>query len=87
MSIAELFALPNEEWMTESLCSQTDPEVFFPEKGGANRTAKAICAACPVFDLCRDYALTHDEYGVWAGMSEHDRRGSKARAALAKEAS
>lgn len=28
-----------------------------------------ICAACPVRQTCLDWALAHDEWGVWAGTS------------------
>jgi WhiB family redox-sensing transcriptional regulator len=30
-------------WQADALCSQTDPEAFFPEKGGSTREAKKIC--------------------------------------------
>ena len=30
-------------WQTDALCAQTDPEAFFPEKGGSTRDAKRIC--------------------------------------------
>jgi len=37
-----------EGWRTEALCAQTDPEIFFPEKGTPARAALRVCAACPV---------------------------------------
>ena len=30
-------------WQADALCAQTDPEAFFPEKGGSTRDAKRIC--------------------------------------------
>ena len=30
-------------WQGDALCAQTDPEAFFPEKGGSTREAKRIC--------------------------------------------
>src|SRR5699024_7323634 len=30
-------------WQERALCAQTDPEAFFPEKGGSTREAKKIC--------------------------------------------
>lgn len=63
-----------EPWMADALCAQTDPEAFFPEKGGSSRAAKKVCAECPVRAECLAYALEHGErYGVWGGMSERDR--------------
>ena len=35
--------------------------------------ALALCSACPFVDECRDWALTHDVYGVWGGTTEDDR--------------
>ena len=30
-------------WQERALCAQTDPEAFFPEKGGSTREAKKVC--------------------------------------------
>lgn len=62
-------------WMDDALCAQTDPEAFFPDKGGSTRAAKAVCAACPVRQQCLDYALAHRETsGIWGGLSALERR-------------
>ena len=66
------------EWAADALCAQTDPELFFPEKGGATWEARRVCAGCPVRAECLDYALAHDErFGVWGGESERSRRRLK----------
>lgn len=62
-------------WQADALCAQTDPEAFFPEKGGSTRDAKKVCGACPVKQQCLEYALANDErFGIWGGMSERERR-------------
>ena len=62
-------------WQERSLCAQTDPEAFFPEKGGSTREAKRICSGCEVRAECLEYALAHDErFGIWGGLSERERR-------------
>jgi len=62
-------------WQADALCAQTDPEAFFPEKGGSTRDAKRICAACEVRAECLEYALANDErFGIWGGLSERERR-------------
>ncbi|MCH9732162.1 MAG: WhiB family transcriptional regulator [Actinomycetia bacterium] len=67
-----------DQWQERALCSQTDPEAFFPEKGGSTREAKRICMGCEVRDECLDYALAHDErFGIWGGLSERERRRIK----------
>ena len=30
------------EWHDKALCAQTDPEAFFPEKGGSTREALSL---------------------------------------------
>ncbi|UOQ56460.1 WhiB family transcriptional regulator [Leucobacter allii] len=62
-------------WQTDALCAQTDPEAFFPEKGGSTREAKRICESCEVRSECLEYALENDErFGIWGGLSERERR-------------
>jgi WhiB family redox-sensing transcriptional regulator len=68
-------------WQEEALCAQTDPEAFFPEKGGSTREAKRVCSRCEVRLECLEYALGHDErFGIWGGLSERERRRLKRRA-------
>ena len=68
------------EWHERALCAQTDPEAFFPEKGGSTREAKKVCTGCEVRGECLEYALEHDErFGIWGGLSERERRKLKRR--------
>jgi WhiB family transcriptional regulator, redox-sensing transcriptional regulator len=69
-------------WQERALCAQTDPESFFPEKGGSTREAKRVCLVCEVKAECLEYALAHDErFGIWGGLSERERRKLKRRTA------
>ena len=68
-------------WQERALCAQTDPEAFFPEKGGSTREAKRVCLSCDVRVECLEYALSNDErFGIWGGLSERERRRVKKRA-------
>jgi WhiB family redox-sensing transcriptional regulator len=76
----DLISTPGDEdqWQERALCAQTDPEAFFPEKGGSTREAKRICLGCEVKDSCLEYALANDErFGIWGGLSERERRRLK----------
>lgn len=79
----EIWDIINEDdgafaWQNEALCAQTDPEAFFPEKGGSTREAKKVCQECTVRTECLEYALAHDErFGIWGGLSERERRKLK----------
>ena len=79
LDLNDIFGLPEEQsWQERSLCAQTDPEAFFPEKGGSTREAKKICTGCEVKAECLEYALGHDErFGIWGGLSERERRRLK----------
>lgn len=68
-------------WQERALCAQTDPEAFFPEKGGSTREAKRVCLSCEVRVECLEYALSQDErFGIWGGLSERERRRLKRKA-------
>lgn len=69
-----------DHWRADSACRDADLNLFFPAgvTGPAERQireAKAICAACPVRQTCLSFAIeTNQEYGVWGGTTEDERR-------------
>ena len=69
-----------DNWREESACRDLDANLFFPagETGPAAlqiAQAKTICRACPVREACLDFALvTHQDYGIWGGTTEDERR-------------
>lgn len=85
------------EWVADARCAQTDPELFFPEKGGSSKEAKAICARCTVAAECLDYALAYESRGsevgvptsyptgIYGGLSARERRAIRQQ--LSEEAS
>ena len=56
-------------WQERGLCIQTDPEAFFPEKGGSTREAKKVCLSCEVRSDCLEYALGSNEILVYGVVS------------------
>jgi WhiB family redox-sensing transcriptional regulator len=74
-----------EPWQAWAACRGADTNLFFPqgETGEAEEQiaqAKAICARCPVRLACLDYAITtRQEYGVWGGATEAERRSIRRR--------
>lgn len=77
-SAGELSLMADDQgvgWQERALCAQTDPEEFFPEKGGSTREAKKVCLGCDVRNDCLESALANDErFGVWGGLTERERR-------------
>ncbi len=69
------------EWQLHGACRGKDTELFFhpegergPSRSNREAAAKSVCAACPVRLQCRAHALaSHEPYGVWGGLSEHER--------------
>ena len=63
------------EWQANARCSEVDPEIFFPERGGSSKAARAVCNKCDVRMQCLEYALNNKEqFGIWGGTSERERR-------------
>lgn len=69
------------DWRASALCSQVDPELFFPEedRGRAYElqvaAAKRICVACPVRAACLEFALRALPFGIAGGLAPEERRG------------
>ncbi|WP_342673760.1 WhiB family transcriptional regulator [Actinospica robiniae] len=71
------------DWQLAGACRTETEELFFGpvaireerrEKSRRIREAKRVCARCPVWELCRGYALENEEeFGVWGGLSELER--------------
>lgn len=63
-----------DEWMTDAVCAEVDPDSFFPEKGEKSREARKLCNTCPVATECLAYALRHDiRYGLYGGLTARER--------------
>ena len=71
-------------------CRNHEPNTFFYDDGmkglrklERKRAALAICGMCPVRSQCLEYAvLSGEEWGVWGGVDEDERRRLRSRAAL-----
>ena len=65
------------DWALDGLCTQVDPDLFYPPMGGDPEPAKRVCAVCPVRLECLRHALNTNEMGVWGGTTESQRRRMK----------
>ena len=78
-------AIPLTNWKEAAACKGEPADVFYPETEAAAMPAKAICARCPVSDLCLSVALRNNErHGVWGGKTERER--ARLRRSIAKAA-
>ncbi|MDX5568457.1 WhiB family transcriptional regulator [Streptomyces sp. ID05-04B] len=61
-----------------------DADLMFETNAASVALAKSICAGCPVRPACLAWALdAGEEYGVWGGKSEAERRAILRRRAAA----
>lgn len=71
--------MSDSSWMKRGACATSDVDMFPTTDAGA-KAAKALCAGCPVVDVCLEWAITQrEEHGVWGGMTESERGNAKTR--------
>ena len=70
-------------WQDAAACRGPNQAIFFPpprlerrtDKRQREQRAKEICAACPILDVCRGYALEiGEQHGIWGGLTAKERR-------------
>ena len=67
----------SEDWREEAGCKGVNTSVFFVHESDPNASelpAKAICWRCPVKDICLEYALLHEDHGIFGGLNAKERR-------------
>jgi hypothetical protein len=68
-------------WHKLGRCAETDPDLFFPNKGEPSDAAEAICNTCPVKNTCLVAAIdTKEQHGVHGGKTVHGRKRMSPRA-------
>ena len=70
--------MESQSWRRRAACRDAPAELFFPTKGRTLpeiEDAKRVCATCPVQRECLEFALlTRQEFGIWGGTTEPERR-------------
>jgi WhiB family redox-sensing transcriptional regulator len=71
-----------EKFWEGAACAGSDTNLFFDpdddrltkrERTYRENAAKRICASCPIKPRCMNYAITHNQQGVWGGLTEKER--------------
>jgi WhiB family redox-sensing transcriptional regulator len=63
-------------WLSEAVCREVDPELFFGDTFHDVALARQVCARCPVIEECLEDAFaTDDTYatGVRGGLTGKQR--------------
>jgi hypothetical protein len=68
-----------QEWRQYGNCAKLEPEeaddFFFLGRGGSPMKARQnFCDGCPVKQNCFEFAIVHDENGIWGGATEKERK-------------
>lgn len=68
---------------TEASCAGIGEIMFFPMPNDDEDEStarfidvdgvKKICAACPVQQACAEWAIHHEKYGIWGGLTPLER--------------
>lgn len=70
------------KFFEKARCKNYSTDIFYPEKYNQRKfppkiykSAKNICAKCPIQLQCLEYALENGEiFGVWGGKSPPERK-------------
>ena len=77
---ADAARLEGRVWVDLAACKDSDPELFFPERGeqAKGQAAKQVCASCRVQTQCRELAVggaasREEDHGIYGGTTPHER--------------
>jgi hypothetical protein len=63
---------------SNAACTHSSPDLFFPESPldeyFAIKAIQVICDGCPLKTECNEYADRYRLEGIWAGVSESERK-------------
>lgn len=72
---AEALAQVETPWRQRAACRHMETEVFYPrEPDFVPAEVAAVCSGCEVREPCLEWALEAEDFGIWAGLSEEQRR-------------
>jgi WhiB family transcriptional regulator, redox-sensing transcriptional regulator len=77
---AEVAPEEGRGWLDLAACKDSDPELFFPERGekAKGQAAKQVCAGCQVRQQCQDLAVRaassrEEDHGIFGATTPHQR--------------
>ena len=68
------------DWQDDANCRGRLDLDFFPAQGvNIPAVLRETCAKCRVKGKCRDWALEHEQFGFWGGLTYKERRDYRSR--------
>lgn len=80
-TISDLLDLLRQDWWDDAACRGSDPDLFWPSRGGpedVRAEAKAVCATCTVQPTCLEEHLW-EKGGIWGGTGPRERMKERKR--------
>ncbi len=79
--VNNLFEVARWRWSQYAACRDTVPEDWFKDDHPGENAAVIeillqICKRCPVREACLRYAIEHNEWGIWGGTTDDERRAA-----------
>ncbi len=69
------------DWHDEGACVGYKQEHWFPTAGTEAakhyRAARKVCMGCPVRVECATHGIDNERFGMWGGLTPHDRRRAR----------
>lgn len=69
------------DWIADGNCKDLPLDqvavVFFPQTA-RSRKWREFCPGCPARQECAMHGLMYEEFGVWGGLTENNRRDIRA---------
>jgi len=62
-------ALSTPKFFKDGRCVDQDPILWDGDDEGESFQALRICADCPVMQSCLEWAVRHEEYGIFGGQT------------------
>ncbi|OLL74347.1 WhiB-like transcription regulator [Pseudonocardia sp. Ae168_Ps1] len=70
------------DWRRRGACTgaEHDPDLMWPTAAPGTQArdrqaaeAKSVCNTCPVKTRCLQWAVEHEQWGIWGGLDEDER--------------
>ena len=75
MLLLEKHTVSELAWQRDGACIGMNRDLFFPESDEyPDPSALAACHRCEVRETCLEWALKHDEIGIWGALTDAQRR-------------
>lgn len=74
-----MVTMPVPDFRGTEPCTDVPLEAFFEARDGAShqwetKVVISVCQSCPIQVECQEWAIAHQEYGVFGGLTQSQRR-------------